>query len=389
MEKFIRRTCAALILLGGLVASGVAMAQGCVVARGAGMPAEHFMLSSGGSELPWDSESSKPSEPRLSATAAYRSLDSGRHFVGTEEQHERREEGSQVINHSNFLDLGMTYSVSPRFTATLTLPVVKHDRSQVVRANDAQRTILRRFHTQSDGIGDLRVSGNWWMRDPGKRPRANLQLGLGLDAPTGKDDVEDDFDIYNPTMRSIVTERRTVDQSIQPGDGGWGVAVEAYGYTRVGERTHLYANGSYTITPQEKNGVPTFRSNPFESVMSISDSYMARVGVEHAVPLRLAGLMTFSLGARIEGVPVHDLVGGSEGFRRPGYAVSIEPGISAIFGTWSASLFAPVAISRNRQRSVPDAQWTDATGVFRHGDAAFADYTVMASLTKRFSAGRP
>jgi len=389
MERFIRRTSVTLILLGGAFASDLAMAQGCVVARGAGMPAEHFMLSAR-SDATWaeDAESAA-SEPRFSATAAYRSLESGRHFVGTEEQHERREEGSQVINHSNFLDLGMTYSISPRYTATLTLPVVKHDRSQVVRANDAQRTILERFHTQSDGIGDLRVSGNMWLRDPVKRPRANLQLGLGIDAPTGKDDVTDNFDIYNPTTRTIVSERRTVDQSIQPGDGGWGLAVEAFGYVRMGERTHAYVSGSYTITPEEKNGVPTFRSNPFESVMSIADSYMARVGVEHAVPLRLAGTMTFSLGTRIEGVPVHDLVGGSEGFRRPGYAISIEPGVSATFSSWSASLFAPVAISRNRQRSVPDAQWTDASGVFRHGDAAFADYTVMASVTKRFGATRP
>jgi hypothetical protein len=376
MYKVMRKLLAGLFFTGAALTSGFAMAQGCVVARGAGMSAEHLSLT-GFSDVEWD-------ESRFSATAAYRSLNSGRHFVGTEEQHERRNEGSEVINHSDFLDLAMTYSIGPRTTATLTIPVVKHDRSQVVRANDAQRTILERFHTQSSGLGDLRISGSMWMRDPTKRPRTNLQLGLGIDAPTGEKDVWDDFDVYNAGSGTIGKQRRTVDQSIQPGDGGWGLLMDVYAYARVGERTHLYANGFYTLTPEEKNGVPTFRSNPFESEMSISDSYMARAGVEHAMPLRLAGTLMFSLGARIEGVPVHDLMGGSEGFRRPGYAVSIEPGVSAKFGSWSASLYAPVAFQRNRERSVADARLTESSGIFRHGDAAFADYTVNFSVTKRF-----
>jgi len=58
-------------------------------------------------------------------------------------------------------------------------------------------------------------------------------------------------------------------------------------------------------------------------VISIADSYLARLGVEYRPPA--AHGMNFSLGARLEGVPVRDLVGTSEGFRRPGYIVSAEP----------------------------------------------------------------
>jgi len=91
-----------------------------------------------------------------------------------------------------------------------------------------------------------------------------------------------------------------------------------------------------------------------------------------------------SLGGRVEGVPVRDLVGGSEGFRRPGYAVSIEPGVSVMFKGWSASLYTPVAVYRNREPSVPDLEQAAATGRFNPGDAAFADFLVMFNLTKRF-----
>jgi hypothetical protein len=38
----------------------------------------------------------------------------------------------------------------------------------------------------------------------------------------------------------------------------------------------------------------------------------------------------------------------------------------------------PVAVERNRKKSVADYQ----NG--RHGDAAFADYTLMFSLSRRF-----
>jgi hypothetical protein len=48
------------------------------------------------------------------------------------------------------------------------------------------------------------------------------------------------------------------------------------------------------------------------------------------------------------------------------------------------NLTTPVALYRNRERSVPDKQWAAATGIPRHGDAAFADYLVMATISKRF-----
>jgi len=106
------------------------------------------------------------------------------------------------------------------------------------------------------------------------------------------------------------------------------------------------------------------------------DSYLLRVGVSCGIwPAK--GL-SLSLGGRLEGVPVEDWFGGSEGFRRPGYAVSIEPGIAWQYRKFSISVTAPVAIERNRERSVSDLR----TG--RHGDAAFADYLITGSVSYRF-----
>lgn len=323
---------------------------------------------------------SLPPTSGFQLSVGYRWLNSDRHFTGSHENKERQEEGSEVINKSHFTDVTLSYAFNPRFSAAFTIPFVLHDRSQVVRSNDTERTILQRFHTQSSGIGDVRLEGSGWIIDPANHPKGNILLGIGLDMPTGEKDAKDTFQVFRNGQ--IVAEERTVDQSIQPGDGGWGILLSLYGYQQIVPRLNAFVNGAYTITPEEKNGVPTYRSNPFEAEMSIADTYMGRVGLEYVVWPKHG--LTLSLAGRIEGVPVYDAIGGSEGFRRPGFAIAIEPGIMASYKSWSCGLYAPVALYRNRERSVPDKQQTAATGTFRHGDAAFADYLIVFNLTKRF-----
>ncbi len=316
------------------------------------------------------------------AAVGYRWLHSDRHFVGDQEHPERQKEGSEVINNSNFLDVSLTYAFTPRYSATLTIPFSINDRSQVVRSNDTSRTILQRYHTQSAGLGDIRLTGNAWILDPVNAPKGNLLVMLGVDMPTGEKDAKDTFQAFDAPTGRIVARDRTVDQSIQLGDGGWGMVMELYGYYGLGKGLNLYANGSYTVTPEEKNGVRTYRGSPYEAIMSIADTYMGRVGVDYMV-LPKWGL-ALSLGGRIDGVPVNDAVGGSEGFRRPGLSIGIEPGVSLSRNGWMFAVTTPVAVYRNREQSVPDKQQTAATGVYRHGDAAFADFVVNASISRRF-----
>jgi hypothetical protein len=374
----IKKFLAAILMLCGLFGwNPKADAQGCIASRGSGIPCSALSHPELGIGEPL------PPTSGFQANVGYRWLHSDRHFVGDVEQVQRQEEGSQVINDSHFTDLSLTYAFTPRISATLTVPFVVNDRSQTLSfTNGAGQTIARqRFDTQASGIGDVRAVLEAWMLDPIKPTKGNLLFGLGFSAPTGEKDARDTFQVRG-INNTVLAAERTVDQSIQPGSGGWGIILDLYGYREIIPRLNGYVNGSYTITPEEKNGVPTFRSNPFEAEMSIGDSYMGRAGFEYLVWPKYG--VTLSLGGRVEGVPVRDLVGGSEGFRRPGYAVSIEPGVSAMFGTWSLSLYTPVAVYRNRERSIPDLEQSVATGRFQHGDAAFADFLVMFNLTKRF-----
>lgn len=110
--------------------------------------------------------------------------------------------------------------------------------------------------------------------------------------------------------------------------------------------------------------------------MSIPDSFVARTGVAFALPF-VKGL-GMALGGRAEGVPVYDLIGSSRGFRRPRIALSIDPTISLNRGKHTVSISVPVAVYRNRWRSVSDKQ------VDQHGDAAFADWFLIATYAYRF-----
>ncbi|MEZ5300430.1 MAG: transporter [Verrucomicrobiales bacterium] len=344
-----------------LSAPDSARAQGCVAVRGAIAPP--------------GSSSGQPSAETGSGdwllNVSYRWLQSDRHFRGDTEERHRQKEGTEVINDSHFIDVSAIYSISPRFSAALVAPFVYSERSSLYEHDREHR-----HSSEACGIGDMRIAGYGWIREPSHDNLWNVNLGLGIKAPTGDYEADDIF------YTADGPERRNVDQSIQPGDGGWGVTAEVFGYAQIAPRLSAYFQGFYLSNPRDTNGAATNRSNPYEADMSVPDQFSARAGLAFEI-LPSAGLAV-GLGARIDGVPVRDLIGGSNGFRRPGFAVAVEPGIFWHRGDWAASVTVPVAVHRNRQRSVADKRLTDDTGVYRHGDAAFADFFVSASITRRF-----
>lgn len=302
---------------------------------------------------------------------SWRYQKSFRHFVGDEEQHEREEEESQVINRVNLADIGIRYNVSSRWSVSASIPYLMASRSSPIR--DANDVVIGRSISRGAGLGDITLVARRWMLDPAASSARNLSLGFGVKLPTGESGQ------VGTRIRMIdgelVTSVETVDQSIQPGDGGFGFLVDLATYQRLfGDRAAIYASGTYLSNPQGTNGIQTFRSRASESTMSIADQYVARIGANTIVP----GLehASFSLGFRAEGVPAEDLFGPSNGFRRPGYAYSIEPSLSYRFGTTTLSAAVPVAIHRNRTISVPD----QARG--GHGDAAFADWVLLVGASR-------
>ena len=308
-----------------------------------------------------------------SNTRYYKSF---RHFVGKQEQFYRIDQlHNNVINKVVTQDLSLTRIFNERWSMALDLPLADNSRSQL------NTTPGTRFSTHTAGLGDVRLTGYYWLLNPAVATKGNIQVGLGLKFATGAYNLQDYF------LQSDGTKKLgPVDQSIQLGDGGTGVSLEVNSYYNVSHTFGFYENFFYLANPRDVNQTPRSLSpaSPITvqttgDVESVPDQYLIRAGASLAV-----NKFDFSLGYRQDGLPVHDLFGKSDGFRRPGVIRSLEPGITYRIHNVAIYGFVPIAVIRDRTQSVPDIRVTQQTGVYTQGDAAFADYVINIGVTVKF-----
>ncbi|MBC3538150.1 hypothetical protein ACFSC6_00590 [Rufibacter sediminis] len=343
-----------------------AYSQGCVAIRSNGM------MSCSMEHLGEESVSKG-----WQLNVAHRYFKSFRHFKGDEEQKERLEQNTEVINWQHSLDLTLIRQFGDRWTLAVGLPLLSNKRSSLYEHGRTER-----HNSNSAGIGDVRITGYRWLLDPQKATKGNLQLGLGMKLPTGNYNYKDTFYNVGPDRGEEV---RPVDQSIQLGDGGVGAITELNGFYALGSHFSAYGNVYYLFNPRGENGTRTFREtlSPLranEAITSVPDQYMVRLGVSRSFSGKLQGVVA-SLGARMEGVPVEDVFGSSKGFRRPGYVQSVEPGLSYQMNKFNFFATVPVAFKRDRLQSVTDKEVTAQTGNYTHGDAAFSDYALNTGFS--------
>ncbi|MES2004922.1 MAG: hypothetical protein V4450_10405 [Bacteroidota bacterium] len=354
------------IFISIFVLSSYANAQGCVA------------IKSVGGLCSMDHNGVDTSNKKWLLNVNNRYYNSYKHFVGEEEQKQRVEAGTQVINHAYTMDIAVTHILNSRWSILADLPIVSNTRSSLYEHGGKER-----HTTASFGLGDIRFAANYWVLDPAKHQRGNVQIGLGIKLPTGDYKYTDRF--YTSTPGTTVIG--PVDQSIQLGDGGTGFTTELNAYYNITRNISLYTNFYYLINPREQNGTSTARGGtPSASsiangsdVMSVPDQMMLRGGANFMV-----NRFTFSAGLRNECLPVHDLIGGSLGFRRPGYIISGEPGVTYNFKKFNVYAFVPIAIVRNRTQSMADKITTANTGKYTKGDAAFADYAMNIGFSLKF-----
>ena len=357
--------------------SNTATAQGCVAIRSTG---NVCMMSHP------DTVNNTTSKWVLATNFRY--FKSFRHFSGTEENKARIDQHTNVINHTGSMDINLTRILNDRWSLMVDLPVISNSRSSLYEHGliNGTNTFNQRHTMHSFGIGDVRLAAYYWLLDPIRHRKANIQVGLGIKLPTGDYNYEDYW--YNVGYNGS-KELRPVDQSIQLGDGGTGFTFETNLYYNFMRNVAVYGNFYYLSNPREQNGTRTYRETlradlANENIMSVPDQYMLRGGVSYAFAGTALRGLSVSGGVRLEGVPVYDLIGGSGDFRRPGYVWSVEPSIVYSAKKFSAFASVPVAFVRNRTQSVTDKEYTKSTGTFKQGDAAFADYAISAGVAFKF-----
>jgi hypothetical protein len=123
-----------------------------------------------------------------------------------------------------------------------------------------------------------------------------------------------------------------IDTSVQTGDGSWGITPGIQLFQRV-KRVTLYGAAQYLMNPRNTTGTPTFfesLTNPNNTQLNSSaDQFYVQFGGSVSLKPRWP---VPSFGYRFSGVPVKDLIGKSDGFRRPGTFGYFEPGINVAVG---------------------------------------------------------
>ncbi|MEO7989575.1 MAG: hypothetical protein ABI663_08550 [Chryseolinea sp.] len=367
--------------------------QGCVAVRQMG---GINPLTSSGYTLP---------KGQFQIGTSYRYFHSFRHFVGSEEQPHRqttgggfdengKEKGNAVNIYSHSVDLNLSYAITDRIQVNLSIPYVHNERSQVLATkkdpNTGQTLEGTRYSVFAQGLGDIRINTSYWVFNPATATKGNLLIGAGLKLNTGSHSVKDEALQLDGTKKSV-----TMDQAIQPGDGGIGFSIELQGFKQVYKSLYAFANGYYLFNPRESNG--TFKGTAAKSAYdyyACPDQYFGRAGV--MVSILKSKSLTFSAALRTEGIPAYDRLGGQVAYRRPGYVVAIESGVSYSKGNHSISLFVPYNFFKKRIRSASDIASSvtyDANSLAdpvtyppkkrANGDAAFADYSISVNYSYR------
>lgn len=299
---------------------------------------------------------------------------SSRHFVEAVEQHEREAEHSEVINTIGLLDTGLSYAFTDRVAFQVGLPLQAAQRSSPVR--NAERVTVDRDVHQANAPGDLTLGFRYWVVEPAPDQPANLEIGLSAKLPTGPTWLRGTRRSWDAALKDYKVTENFVDQSIMPGDGGFGALVQLAGYWDLPLGVTSYMDGAYLLNPMDNSGIVTGRGAASERFMSIADQYLLRLGLGAAIPA-VPGLGV-SLGGRWDGVPVRDLVGSSWEFRRPGYTIALDPGVSYAWDRHVVTFNLPWALYRTRLVSVTNER--DGT----KGDAAFADSMISVGYTTTF-----
>lgn len=265
---------------------------------------------------------------------------------------------NEAINRNYSIDFAVTHLLPYGWSLSLSIPILDNSREASVEHGGPNTT---RHTTRAFGLGDIRIMAAKWVLKPKENLKGNFQLGLGLKLPTGDFKVQDYF--YRNDTTSVLAP---VNPGIQLGDGGTGIITQLNGYYQVTKSLNLYADLYYMANPQEQNGVSVLSGRTPTSIQlkagipetSVTDAYVLRAGAY----LNLKQKVTASLGIRKEGVPVEDFIGKSNGTRRPGYYLSIEPGL--IYNSQKVSWYVQVPINIRQAifQNIPDKIVEKLTG---------------------------
>jgi len=241
----------------------------------------------------------------------------------------------------SIMDVSARYFVNRRFSIIGTLPIVFNRFSMLFPPKGTDKGIRDGWNV--NGIGDLQFISQYAMLEPRDHPYENCLLGLGMKIPTGNWTVQK----WMPDLNGNDVIKRTVyPPAVMPGDGGVGIigtldTFKTFRGPKLLRGQTVFCSGSYLSNPRNTNGAASIISSagvPLtpnflnETTNSVADAWAVQAGMSFKIPgtwnhKNLKGLRP-RVVYRWEGLRNHDIIGPAGGFRQPGYAMTIGPGLT-------------------------------------------------------------
>jgi hypothetical protein len=295
---------------------------------------------------------------------AYRSVNSDQLIVGHRVRNDLAPGGIPSFVHSQLMNVSLAYGVTDRLELTLNAPVARG--SLELTYPDGKR-----HQNTAAGMGEMSVLASYWLKSSRPfLPAGNLAIGVGVKAPTGRNDVAGTFWKADGTSVPF-----PVAPAIELGDGGWGVVVSTKAFAPVFERSYVYGGGSYIFNPRTTTDVVKAPGSTLH--WSAPDTWEASAGLSTLITSSLG--LSANLGLLTYGTPRRDVFGGRDnGERLPAISGYVLPGIGIIRGAHALTLSVPVRAYMNFRPSFVDA----AAGI--PGGGGLARHLLLASYAVRF-----
>ncbi len=297
---------------------------------------------------------------------------SHKHYVGTHPNPSINPYGP--FNKRTQFDFRLFYGLTNRWELSLDVPVQfqSYDGFWPVYGYSTTRVPVK---TGADGFGDIVVSASRWMFST-EQSKGNVSLSFGLSIPTGNTDATSE--VYGRTI--------PVEWNVQPGGGSWGLVPTIRAFRNLRWGMTAYGAATYLITPRDTTGTPVFSPDLFYGQTSVvnssADQYFAESGLSFPSPLRW---ISPTVAYVVSGVPRRDLIGGSDGFRRPATLEYVAPGFNLAIAGQVLTLGVPLLTYYNIKPPIQP-------NIFGNRVLDVTDATipgVMVSATYSFRFGSP
>ena len=295
---------------------------------------------------------------------AYRNVSSNQLIVGHHVRNDLAPGGIPSFVHAQSVNMSLVYGVTDRLSVTFNAPVSRGSLEQTFA--DGQR-----HENTAAGLGEMSVAASYWLRNArALQPGGNVAIGLGVKAPSGRNDVQGK--VWRADGTSVPFP---VGPAIELGDGGWGFVLSTKGFRPVMERSYVYGGGSYTLNP--RNTTDVLRAPGATERWAAADTWEANAGASTLVSSALG--LSVNLGALAYGTPMQDLIGGRDGGQRlPATVGYLSPGVGITRGAHTLTFSVPMRAYMDFRPS-----YLDKTAG-RAGGGGLARRLILSSYTVRF-----